>query len=386
MESMTPKQRVLAAFEKQPTDKIPIYQAGFSSRAASYVLKRDAYVGGGRQQWRESCALWEGPDAHAEFLERSRQDAYDLVKALDLDLVRPTYWRLAEKPTKKIDEYTFFYGDPDGVWRIMRHDPVTELYQVIDQSPQPEPTMEDLERQVEAEERSLENYHPTGDSYPDLKAALEEFDDERAVPGSGVGLNINYRQPVWLEAMALRPDLVARHFAVQAERANRAADAQHELGLRILFGGGDFCSQQGPFYSPRLFHELTLPALKKISAGCHKNGQFHCFASDGNLWPVADDLFGASGVDCFYEIDRRAGMDLRKLRSRFPHLTCLGNIASFTLHRGSVQDVIDETLDCLEAAKEFGGCVVGCSNQIVSETPEENFWAMMDTLHKYRDC
>lgn len=386
MTSMTPKERVMAAFEKRPTDKVPIYQAGFSSRAASYVLKRDAYVGGGRQQWRESVALWRGPEAHSEFIARSQQDCHDLARALDLDLIRPSYWRLTEKPTRRIDEFTFLYGDPAGRWRVMRHDPVTELYQVVDQSPEPELTMADVERQVAAEEQSLASYHPKPEGFADAKAALDAFGEERAVPGSGVGCNIDYRRPIWLEAMAVRPDLVARHLMTQAERAVRCADAQHLLGLRILFGGGDFCSQRGPFYSPRLFHELTLPALRRISDGCHRNGQYHCFATDGDAWPVADDLLGASGVDCFYEIDGRAGMDLARLRTRFPHLTCLGNIASYSLHRGSRQEVIRETLDCLDKARKYGGCVVGCSNQIVSETPEENLWAMMETLHAYRDC
>ena len=381
---MTPKARVIAAFEKRPTDKVPTYQAGFASKAGSYVLGREAYVGGGMQQWRESKALWEGPDAHAEYLVRSKQDAYDIVKTLDLDVVRPAYWRMAEKPTKKIDEHTYRYGDPETVWRVMRLDPETELYQIIDQSPKPELTMADIERTVEAEEAGLDGYHPSADGYGVYREALEEFGDERAVPGGGVGVNINYKERVWLEALALRPDLVGRHFMVQAERGCRNADAQAQLGLRILFGGGDFCAQSGPFYSPKLFHELTTPALKKVTDGCAKNGQFHCFATDGNVWPVADDLFGTAGVHCFYEIDARAGMDLRKLRERFPHLTCLGSICSYTLHLGTKDDVIRETMYCLEAAKDYGGIVVGCSNQIISKTPPENLWAMIDTIRENR--
>jgi len=379
---MLPKDRVLAAFEHRDSDKVPIYQAGLSSRIGSEVLDREAFVGGGMQQWRESSALWEGPDAHEEFLERSRQDPIDIAEALDLDLVRPIYWRMSEKPTKRIDEYTFMYGDPDGDWRVMCLYPDTELYQIVEQSPRPEPTMADLEDQVETSERGLKDCNPSPDDYADFKAVIDAVGDRRAVPGMGISLNINYREPVWLEAIALRPDLVARTFDVQAERAARAADAQAELGLRFLMGGGDFASNKGPFYSPKAFHELTLPRLQRISEAVHKNGQFHMFASDGDLWSLADDLFGASGVDCFYEIDRRAGMDLRKLRQRFPKLTLLGNISSYMLHRGSKEEVVAETLDCIEAGKEYGGIVVGCSNQVVSQTPVENFWAMMETLHK----
>src|SRR5512143_1766611 len=131
---MLPCERVAAAFEHRPSDKVPIYQAGFSSRVASAILGREAYVGGGIQQYREARALWEGPDAHAEYLARCRQDAWDLVRTLDLDLVRPGYWRMSERPTRRIDERTFLYGCEQGVWRVMRFEPEFELYQVTAQS------------------------------------------------------------------------------------------------------------------------------------------------------------------------------------------------------------------------------------------------------------
>jgi uroporphyrinogen decarboxylase len=265
----------------------------------------------------------------------------------------------------------------------MRFDPVTELYQIAERSPRKERTMEDLEREVEAQEKSIANYRPTEASYAESIEAMKAFPD-RAVPGGGIGVNIHYKEPVWLEAIALRPDIVKRSLAAQAERGARACPVMAKVGLRFIPGGGDFASNAGPFYSPKAFHELTLPALKKVSDACHQYGLFHMFASDGNLWPVADDLFGAAGVDCFYEIDRRAGMDLRRLRERFPHLTLLGGINSYTLHRGTKEEVIEETRSALEIAKEFGSIVVGCSNQIVAGTPPENLFAMIETVNTYR--
>jgi len=380
---LLPKDRVLAAFEHRQSDKVPIYQAGFSSKAASYILGRPGYVGGGIQQWREAAALWDGPAAHQEYVERSRRDAHDLVRQLDLDLVRPAYWRMNVKPTKKIDDYTFFYGDPEKSWYVMQLDPQTELYQTLDRFPKAERTIEDLEKEVAAGEKSVAGYQPTEAGFADYVEAQKAF-PERAVPGAGIGVGINYREHLWLEMIALRPDLVGRSMMVQAEHAVRVAPVLAKLGLRFIMGGGDFASNSGPFYSPKAFHELMVPALKKVSAACHRHGLFHMFASDGNLWPVADDLFGASGVDCFYEIDRRAGMDLGKLRQRFPHLTLLGGINSYTLHRGTKQEVIDETRTALEEAKRSGSIVVGCSNQIVCQTPPENLFAMLETVKKYR--
>ncbi|MDI6828496.1 MAG: hypothetical protein QME62_08450, partial [Armatimonadota bacterium] len=115
---MTPKERIIASLEHKPVDKVPIYHCSISSRMASLLLGREAYVGGGIQQWREAVALWNGPEAHREFIERTRRDAIDVAKALDVDMVRPSYWRMAKKPTKRIDEYTFLYGDPDASWEI----------------------------------------------------------------------------------------------------------------------------------------------------------------------------------------------------------------------------------------------------------------------------
>ena len=115
---MTPRERVLAAFRFEKTDKVPVHHVGFSSDVASALIGREAYVGGGIQQWREATAHWNGPDAHAEFVERSYRDAIDVALASGNDIIRPSYWRYDRKPTKKIDDYTFLYEyGPEEDWR-----------------------------------------------------------------------------------------------------------------------------------------------------------------------------------------------------------------------------------------------------------------------------
>jgi uroporphyrinogen decarboxylase-like protein len=379
---MLPRERIQAAFEHRPTDRVPVHHIGLSSRVASAVLGREAFVGGGIQQWREAAALWQGEAAHQEFLERSFRDALDLALALDQEIVRPEYWRMARRPARRLDEYTFVYGS-EGNERVMRFDPVTELYQEVDSSPQAEPSLEELGRQAAAAEKSAESYRPAESAFAAALRAQALIGAERVVRVGGVGLEIP-REPIWLEAVAVRPDRVARHLDTQAERAVRNVAFLAERGFRYFWGGGDLASNRGPFYSPRAFHDLMLPRLRRISDACHRYGGYHLFASDGNLWPVADDLFGASGVDGFYEIDRRAGMELGLLRERFPRLTLLGNISSHTLHQGTPEDVAAETLSCLEDARRHGNIIVGCSNQVVSETPRRNFQAMVKLMERYR--
>ncbi len=369
----------MAAFEGRDFDRVPIYCAGLSCRIASHVLGREAFVGHGMQRYRESVARWEG--WLDEFEERTRNDVLEVSEKLDLDLVRPAYWRYPHDPVERIDEYTFMYGDPDDRWWVMRFDPQTELFQECDRAEGPEPTIENVRAAADSMEAAAEAYAPTPDNFPDLQAAVEYYDGRRAIPGVGIGVAIP-RERHWLEAMVLEPETVRRYLVAMARRNTKNPPVMAELGLRIIFGGGDFAGKGGPLYSPKSFHECMLPALQIVSEACHDAGTWHFFASDGNLWPVAEDLFGNSGVDGFYEIDIRCEMHLDRVRDAFPHLKLCGGIASETLHLGSVEDVRAEAMAALDVARERKQIVVGVSNQVVPATPLENFDAMMQVLHE----
>ncbi len=377
---MTGKERVMATFEGRETDRVPIYCAGMSCRIASHALGREAFVGHGMQRYRESVARWEG--TLDEFEERTRRDVLELSEKLDLDLVRPAYWRYPHDPIARIDENIFKYGDEDGYWWVCRFDPDTELFQEIDRAPRPEPTIEDVRRAADQSEAAVETYAgPSPDSFKDLQVAIAYYGEERAIPGFGTGVAI-LRERHWLEAMALEPDTVRRYLVARAKLNCKTIAVMAQMGLKILFGGGDFAGKNGPLYSPKAFHYCMLPARQIVSGCCDQHDTWHFFASDGDLWPVAEDLFGISGVHGFYGIDRRCGMDLEVLRDTFPHLRLCGGIASETLHQGSVEDVVAETRSALDVARRRGQIVVGVSNQVVPVTPLENFDAMMETLHE----
>ena len=381
---MTSKQRVQAAFEGETCDKVPVCHIGFSSEVASALLGREAYVGGGIQRWREVVALWNGPDAHEEYLARSFRDAIDVARACDNDIIRPSYWRYNRKPTKRLDENTFLFCDgPEEDWRVLRYDPASEQCHTFPYRTQGETTIERIESELADREKALPEYRPTEEDYAFEIRAERELGDEYAIRVGGVGIAIPHER-CWFEAIALRPDLVERHLDLSVEYAARNAEFLASRGFRYIFGGGDFASNEGPMYSPRAFRELMLPRLRRISEACHRCGVQHLFASDGNLWPVAEDLFGRSGVDGYYEIDGRAGMDLRTLRERFPHLTLIGNISCHTVHLGSREDVIAEALTALDEAKRSGRIIVGTSNYFVPGTPVENVIALIETIRENR--
>jgi len=380
---MTSRERIRAAFSGEPVDRVPIYCAGVHGRIAAHILGREAFYGFGIQGFREAMALWHGRDAHAEFLERTLADTVAWNDALDLDLIFVGGGGHAARPSRIIDEHSLFFGDEDASWYVMRFDPDTELFQRVDGSPRPEATMEDVELTVGRTEREAEEYAPTPDDFPLQQHAVEHFGDRREVFGRGIMVAVP-RERAWLEAMVLRPELVLRWTMALAKKAVKNARVMAEMGLWVIFGGGDFAGKNGPLYSPRSFAQCMSPAVREISRGCEEAGVLHMFASDGDLWPVADELFGRCGVHGYHEIDRRAGMDLERLRDRFPDLRLMGGIASETMHLGTVDDVREECLSALEVARRRGRTMVGVSNTVVAPTPFANFDAMVETLQRCR--
>jgi len=381
---MNSYERVLMAYTKQKSDHVPIYCGSVSSEFASLVLGRDAYVGGGKQRYNETLALWNGPDAYEEFLAKSRQDAYDWAKLMDFDLVRPSYWRYKHKPGERLDGNTFKYDRPDGSYWIMRYYPKSELFQTVKDTAPVIDNVDELEKTVESFEKSAAGYNPVPSAYSDYLDAMSYFKYQKAVYTGGLSLAIPNVSSLWYEAVALRPDLVDRYLEAQLIRALKNIPLLSAIGARFVFGGGDCAGNQGLMYSPKVFNEMLVPRFKKISDACHKYGIFHTFGSDGNFWAVSDSLYIDSGIDGHYEADCLCGMDIRSIKKRYPHITVIGGISSTTLDRGTKEQVEKETMEAIFAAKEFGGAIVGCSNLVTATTPMDNFVLMMDLLHKYK--
>ncbi|MBN1807782.1 MAG: hypothetical protein JW909_01855 [Planctomycetes bacterium] len=379
---MTGRERIAAVFEGREPDRPPVMHISFSSRVASRILGREAYVGGGIQQWREAAALWCGADAHAEFLEKTRRDALDIALACGHDMVRPSYWRDRRRPAERIDEHTFRYEEEDGAWEVKRLDPATELYNTVESSPREQKTLETLEREVEKAEAAAEAYRPAEGDFGDISFMLENAGD-MAIRSPGPWTSIPVDEAAWLEAALLAPELVGRLLDAQAKESVKNVRVLAGMGMKYFFGGGDFASNHGPMYSPGVFHELMLPRLQEISRACREAGGYHLFGTDGNVWAVAEDMYGASGIAAHYEFDRRAGMNPVEVHGKYPELVMIGNISSYTLHTGKPGDVEREVKECIDEARLTNKVVTGCSNIVISETPPENVDAMLNAIAKH---
>ena len=106
--------------------------------------------------------------------------------------------------------------------------------------------------------------------------------------------------------------------------------------------------------------------------------------NDGNIWDMLDGLVG-TGISGFNPVERAAGMDLKKVKERYPgKLCCIGNVDNkTTLVSGSVEEVIAETRECLEIGMPGGGYILSSDHSFHDDIPSENIFAMIETVKKF---
>lgn len=370
-------QRIQAVFEGRWADRVPICEQAFASSVASRILGREAVTGSSDVHYFQARAWFQSDQAHAEFLDRLYRDALELCRRLDLDIFHPP-WRLGMRPTQQVDEYTLIYGSEQaGDWRMYRYDPVTRTYGHV-RSARPAADLDDVLAQMR---RAVDAWQ--GPPQPQLDVlmlrAIREIGSERVVAGSsGIAVPI---EPGYLAATAVDPGLVAAWVDMQVENNLAMLDEQARVGIRLINGGGDFAFNSGPVYSPRFFEEVMAPRWKRLFDRARQLGMWYVMRSDGNLWPVAQALFGWAHPDAYYECDYDAGMRFGPLREAFPELVLMGNLSCDLLHQAAPEQIRRRVIECIQAAGPR--VVISSANAILHGTPPENVLAMYETAKSY---
>jgi hypothetical protein len=313
-----------------------------------------------------------------------------IAQACGHDILRPGYWRWRIRPTKKINDLTFLFGDPDKSWYTQTYRPEIELL-VREDGGVPlasTPASDDVEEEwlqqlVQKEEEALAALPPSPEPSPNVVESYRRYPDYLLKIGTET-VYVGLEDTRDLMAVALWPDLYAQLLMARARRYAAEIPGLKAAGMEVNFAGMDFCSNEGPSISPATFHHVVLPALKLLVDTCHSHGVTYFYGGDGNFWVVAEDMFNGAGVDGWFELDKSAGMDLRKLRARFPQVTLIGNIRVQVLHTGTLDDVQRETMECLNDAHELRRIIVGCSNMIMPGTPPENIHLMLKLIEENR--
>jgi uroporphyrinogen decarboxylase len=188
-----------------------------------------------------------------------------------------------------------------------------------------------------------------------------------------------YDEPELVDAVMAH---LVEFYAASSRRIFEAAgDA-----IDVFFIGNDLGSQTGPLLGPELFGRFILPQLRRLIDLGHAFGlrvQMHCCGGFEPLIPMLID----AGLEAVHAVQPCCGgMDLRHLKGAYGRrLVFNGAIDSHhVLIEGTPESVRRSTAEVLRIMMPGGGYVAGASHDtILEETPVANVLAMADAVREH---
>jgi len=206
-------------------------------------------------------------------------------------------------------------------------------------------------------------------------------DDTIYVIESGTGLTEIYWLLGWDDFSYLlvdEPGLVEAWLETRnrAELRRVAAIADPER-IPIALTYDDIAYKTSMLISPAWLRIHWFPLLKRLNDAWHERGSKCLFHSDGNLWPVLDDLV-AAGIDGLNPLEVQAGMTVREVRQRYPQLFLTGGVdVSQLLPLGTPEEVRAACLENIAATNGIG-YLLGSTTELHWEIPTANILAMIE--------
>ena len=183
------------------------------------------------------------------------------------------------------------------------------------------------------------------------------------------------------------PEVLAEYMerSTARELARVHAVADPTLSSVILIPE-DFSTKQGPIFPPKFLHEFHYPYVKRLTDAWHEHGIKVIYHSDGNYRKAIPDLMEC-GVDGFYCLEPNCGMDVVKLKNRWPEMVWSGGVDGVDLmERGTPDQVRAEVHRHIHDTNvlDSGGIFVASSSEINPPIPPKNFRAMVDAVGELR--
>lgn len=185
-------------------------------------------------------------------------------------------------------------------------------------------------------------------------------------------------------ALVDRPALVERlHAKIAAIQGRTVERALEYKCVGLVWHADDMAYRTGLMVSPEVLRQHVFPIYKRLNRMCHERDVIAVFHSDGNMDGMMDDIIEAN-FDAFNPIEPVA-MDIRALKRRVKdRLSLIGNVdLSYTLTRGTPEEVEAEVRDLIRDVAPGGGYALASANSIPEYVPWENFCAMHSAWLKY---
>ncbi|MEM2889539.1 MAG: uroporphyrinogen decarboxylase family protein [Candidatus Bathyarchaeia archaeon] len=183
--------------------------------------------------------------------------------------------------------------------------------------------------------------------------------------------------------MYRRPEAAKKFMNKIAETCRGMVKLMLEAGAEVAFITDDYADCRSPLMSLKQFREFELPNIRRMVALAKKKGVPVLKHSDGNVYPILDDMVEA-GIRGIHPVEPGA-MDLGDVKERYGSRVCvLGNVdCRFVLPFGTEEEVRRDVRRCIDAASKNGGYVLTSSNSLHANCKVENIRVMVDEARKY---
>ena len=243
-----------------------------------------------------------------------------------------------------------------------------------------------------ADDDAIDSYQPPDPNRPELYKESEwminEFKEDYWIVGVTV---TTIFEAAWalrgLEKMMLdmllRPDIANRILDIPYRYHLTAAKKLVELGVDMIWTGDDMGAQNSMLISPAMWRTYFKPRMANFIAelkAINPNVKV-AYHSDGNIRPIIPELIEI-GLDVLNPI-QPASMDPAGIKRDFGDKLCFwGSIdEQYTLPFGSPEEVRAEVQHRMRTIGKDGGLILAPTHHVQLDTPLENFWAMVDTIH-----
>jgi uroporphyrinogen decarboxylase len=144
----------------------------------------------------------------------------------------------------------------------------------------------------------------------------------------------------------------------------------------------DYCLNQGPFLSPKLFADFVTPYLAKLIKAYRDMGFYVIKHTDGNIMPIVDQLV-STHPHALHSIDPQAGVDIGEVKRLYGDQICvIGNVNCGLLDTGTEQQVIENVRYALSHGMPGGGYIFSTSNCIYTGMQLSRYELMLDVWRR----
>lgn len=144
----------------------------------------------------------------------------------------------------------------------------------------------------------------------------------------------------------------------------------------------DMSYNNGPMISEELFDEFMLPYYQKMIPPMKEKGTRVLIDSDGDI-SMALDWFARAGIEGILPLERQAGVDLEKLRERYPKFLFIGHYDKMVMPLG--EEAMRREFERLLPVMRQGGFAPSVDHQTPPGVSLENYKIYLKLFREYAE-